>query len=432
MNLELALSNSENYPKNQTDKRLFDENGGSIGRDSKCDLVLHCDEKTVSRLHAQIVYQDGEFLVCDLSANGVFLNSSEEPIGNGATSPLRNGDVVKVGRFELHAAISGASLYTIDQSTLLENPSEHTPAVPIPPLPPSPNRTPTIVKSNGTIPQNTKVTLGTPADSFTPPNVFIPDNWDSDLSLETDPKLSADKKSLPQKLHLIDHETKLITELLKGLGVNDQFMAEQITPETMALIGRTLRIAINGAMTNRKWLQKTKAELCLDVPTVDQSAETKLSVDSDEKATFIKGHLKAGVLGHIETPNIFFNTLLDHHHKFQKALPDALAENYKETIEDHNDIYHVIENTVNKLSAGLSPDEIEVAFDYQQRIDSRSQSSIKQLSDKLTQNSTKWDFYQKNWKRFIQNAVTITHKNFEGTTLLKQVTRIKNKKNAKH
>jgi len=430
MNLELVLSNPENYPENQIHRKLFDDNGGSIGRDPKCDLVLHCDEKTISRIHAQIIYQDDKFLVCDLSANGVFVNSAEEPIGHGATSPLHNGDILRVGQFEFRATISGTSLAVTKRAPLLEKISAHAPSTPA--LVSPANVAPVNTKPNGVIPQKVKVALGTPTDSFTPPNVFIPDNWDGDLSLEAAPKTSADKKSQQHKLHLVDHETKLISELLKGLEMSDHFMAEQITPETMALIGRTLRIAINGAMTNREWLQKTKAELCLDVTTAERSAKPDALVDSDKKATFIKGHLEAGVLGHIKTTKMFLNTLLDHHHKFQNALPDSFAESHKEAIEDHNDIYHVIEDTENKLAEVLSPDEIETAFDYQQRIDGRNQSSIKQLSSKLTQNSSKWDFYQKNWKRFLQNAVILAHKNFESVALLKQVTRIKNKKNARY
>ncbi|VAW45385.1 hypothetical protein MNBD_GAMMA03-1706 [hydrothermal vent metagenome] len=416
MNLELALSKSKNYPANQMHKKQFDITGGSIGRDPKCDLVLQCDEKSISRLHAKIQYQkDNKFLICDLSTNGVFINGSEESIGNGKTLQINDGDIIKIGQFELCATINDSSRLVAKSERPVKDSIESS-----------------SITSNKVAKKKTAITLGTPSDSFTPPSVFIPDNWDSDLTLETDLTSTHEISPPNNKLHLIKQETKLMNAFLKGLEVNEDFVAEQITPETMDLIGRTLKAAIDGTMLSRENLQKTKADLCLDELTVQASKKTHTSAKHDQKATFIKGQLEAGVLGHIKTTKIFFNTLLDPHHQFQKELPDALTQNYKEVLEDQNDIYHTVKNTIEKLTEELSPDKIEAAFEYQQKIKNKNLSSIKQLSDKLTQNSNKWSFYKQSWKTFIQNAVSIAQKNFESTTILKQVTRMKNKKNAKH
>lgn len=63
----------------------------SIGREAGCDLVV--PESTVSRLHAEIRYQGGKYVLHDLSTNGAKVNGKRA----ARTQVLSPGDVITIG-----------------------------------------------------------------------------------------------------------------------------------------------------------------------------------------------------------------------------------------------------------------------------------------------------------------------------------------------
>lgn len=63
----------------------------SIGREAGSDLVV--PESTVSRLHAEIRYQGGKYVLHDLSTNGSKVNGKRV----ARTQTLRSGDVITIG-----------------------------------------------------------------------------------------------------------------------------------------------------------------------------------------------------------------------------------------------------------------------------------------------------------------------------------------------
>lgn len=66
-----------------------------IGRGRSADLVL--SEPTISRAHAAIGFEDGEFFVQDLgSTNGTGVNGQREP-----RTSLSDGDEVQLGKLAL-------------------------------------------------------------------------------------------------------------------------------------------------------------------------------------------------------------------------------------------------------------------------------------------------------------------------------------------
>ena len=78
----------------------FGTDGGSIGRDSACTLVLPDVEKRISRRHAQIVWRDGQFRLRNQgSAIAVMVNGT--PLDYGADIELASGDRVDIGEFAL-------------------------------------------------------------------------------------------------------------------------------------------------------------------------------------------------------------------------------------------------------------------------------------------------------------------------------------------
>lgn len=72
-----------------------------IGRDANCDVVL--DNAGVSRKHAMIVLEKDRFMIRDAgSQNGFSLNGK-----TAEESELRDGDVVKINKFEVRFAEAG-------------------------------------------------------------------------------------------------------------------------------------------------------------------------------------------------------------------------------------------------------------------------------------------------------------------------------------
>ena len=59
----------------------FDETGGNIGRAENNQLVLPDPERTISRVHAQVVFRNGRYAIVDRGSNPISVNG--RPLGNG-------------------------------------------------------------------------------------------------------------------------------------------------------------------------------------------------------------------------------------------------------------------------------------------------------------------------------------------------------------
>jgi pSer/pThr/pTyr-binding forkhead associated (FHA) protein len=72
--------------------RLSDTEAAAIGRHSSCEFVLRKDD--VSRRHAEVFYEGGQFRIRDLgSTNGSFVNGERAD----ASLPLGPGDKIEIG-----------------------------------------------------------------------------------------------------------------------------------------------------------------------------------------------------------------------------------------------------------------------------------------------------------------------------------------------
>ena len=83
----------------------FDETGGTIGRADHNHMVLPDHDRTVSRVHAQVVFRNGRYVIVDRGSNPIAVNGKE--VGSGREEALNAGDVVQVGAYVL-AVSSGA------------------------------------------------------------------------------------------------------------------------------------------------------------------------------------------------------------------------------------------------------------------------------------------------------------------------------------
>ncbi|MEP6872842.1 MAG: type VI secretion system-associated FHA domain protein TagH [Burkholderiales bacterium] len=77
----------------------FDETGGTIGRAEHNHMVLPDADRTVSRVHAQVAFRNGSYVIVDRGSNPVIVNGRE--IGSGREEPLVPGDTLQLGGYVL-------------------------------------------------------------------------------------------------------------------------------------------------------------------------------------------------------------------------------------------------------------------------------------------------------------------------------------------
>lgn len=76
------------------------DSGGTIGRSFDCTIQLPDFNRTLSRVHAEIVLsQKGSYQLIDRSTNGVYVNG--QLIGKGSKHTLSDGDNIKMGAYTL-------------------------------------------------------------------------------------------------------------------------------------------------------------------------------------------------------------------------------------------------------------------------------------------------------------------------------------------
>jgi len=85
--------------------RVFGVNGGTIGRAPDNDWVLPDPGRLVSGHHCEIEYRSGAYWVRDTSTNGVFVNDAELPVSASGPLPLRDGDRLRIGDYELIVSV---------------------------------------------------------------------------------------------------------------------------------------------------------------------------------------------------------------------------------------------------------------------------------------------------------------------------------------
>ena len=105
--LKLTVVSYAGEPRSGLSKR-FSTGRSSIGRGSDNDWILPDPEKHLSSRHCIIERRDNDYTITDVSKNGVFLNGTEYPLGNGSICNITDGDVIAIGDYQLRAEIENA------------------------------------------------------------------------------------------------------------------------------------------------------------------------------------------------------------------------------------------------------------------------------------------------------------------------------------
>lgn len=153
----------------------FDELGGSIGRADNNQLVLPDPERSISRVHARILFRGGAYAVVDNGSNPVSVNGC--PLAAGVEQTLQPGDQLQIGGYLLAVSEGAAARVSADpfadlfgdiSSGLATPAAQAAPAA----AAPSPLRAPAWPPAQPPAP----TFAGTPAAGFAPGQ--IPHDWD--------------------------------------------------------------------------------------------------------------------------------------------------------------------------------------------------------------------------------------------------------------
>lgn len=106
--IDLVVVSLRGAPAGRAIAASFGPAGGTIGRAPTNTLVLDDPDRTVSRVHAQILCRDGRYTVLDRGSNPLLHNG--QPLGAGHEAPLSGGDRLVVGGFEISVQVNAAAL----------------------------------------------------------------------------------------------------------------------------------------------------------------------------------------------------------------------------------------------------------------------------------------------------------------------------------
>lgn len=397
MALRIDVKNHDTVSANGPKFSLFGMDGGKLGRSPDCELHLPCEEKSVSRVHAEILLDDCAFHLVDRSINGVYINKSNEPLGMGKKHPIKHGDIFQIGNYELVANFD-----VEDESPFA--PSES-------PVKPQEGLGAICASTQAPLADiaDARIDFGSTTDQFTPPTTIIPKDWDLDLAAS---EPVATKQEKAQVIDFSNKKSKLIESLLNGLAPETKIAAEQITPETAHLIGKALRITLKGVIAQRRILQEAKSKACLDeIPTERQ--------------------MEADALGSFISAEAIVEALLDTRHKDQKQVPTLLSTSIKYNLEDQIELNAGYQQALTKTQQSLSPAEIEKALEKAHKAHLQKNSAIENLSSKFMSQTKKWNFYTANWVKLCDKSTTQIGKDFESKTLLTHARRMRDKNNVK-
>src|SRR5216683_2122544 len=109
MSLVLTVISYRRQPMAQPLSQRFESPNITVGRSPENDWTLPDPDQLISKKHCAIRLQGGRYSVTDTSTNGVFVNDSPSPLGNGQSMPLTDGDKLLLGQYEILVRLEGVS-----------------------------------------------------------------------------------------------------------------------------------------------------------------------------------------------------------------------------------------------------------------------------------------------------------------------------------
>jgi type VI secretion system protein len=108
MPLRLTITSYHKLTPGQRAEFELDRGELKIGRNPENDWILPDPERLVSGQHCVIQLRDGTYYLTDTSTNGVQLVNAGVRMHRGNSEPLRDGELLRVGEYDILVQINGA------------------------------------------------------------------------------------------------------------------------------------------------------------------------------------------------------------------------------------------------------------------------------------------------------------------------------------
>jgi type VI secretion system protein len=99
--------------------KVFGVHGGTIGRGTDNEWILPDPERYLSGKHARVDFRAGAYVLVDTSSNGTYVNGAQVPLGKYHDYPLKDGDYVRLGEYELLVSIDQATDFPPEDSAIV-------------------------------------------------------------------------------------------------------------------------------------------------------------------------------------------------------------------------------------------------------------------------------------------------------------------------
>jgi type VI secretion system FHA domain protein len=99
--------------------KIFGVHGGTIGRGTDNEWILPDPERYLSGKHARVDFRAGAYILVDTSSNGTYVNGAQVPLGKYHDYPLKDGDYVRLGEYELLVSIDQTNDFPPEESAIV-------------------------------------------------------------------------------------------------------------------------------------------------------------------------------------------------------------------------------------------------------------------------------------------------------------------------
>src|SRR5277367_20371 len=99
--------------------KVFGVHGGTIGRGTDNEWILPDPERYLSGKHARVDFRAGAYILVDTSSNGTYVNGAQVPLGKYHDYPLKDGDYVRLGEYELLVSIDKTNDFPPEESAIV-------------------------------------------------------------------------------------------------------------------------------------------------------------------------------------------------------------------------------------------------------------------------------------------------------------------------
>ncbi len=274
------------------------EDSISIGREVGNTWILPDQKKYISGKHAIIKFIDGEYILTDISTNGVFINNAKKSLGNGNSITLNNNDLLFMAYYTIKVVISKPAIEkdTIDEALI-----------------------------------ETQIAIKKP-------NLLFPkekqENIETPLELE---ETKINPISIPENNIL--NSTDPIQQFLKGAGISDNItqtrIAKNINPEAL---GKLFQIAIKGTIDLLHSRAEIKNEIRMDATLVKATKNNPLKFSISLEDTLLR--------------------LMEAQKEDYMEPKEALTEAYKDMKAHQIAMMAGIQSTVSTLLDHFEPDKL--------------------------------------------------------------------------